>query len=169
MTGPQVEAMFSGYSFGDEQWAAGNGTASVLLPDGRVLWLFSETLIGPVAPDYSIPPETPRFSNTAVIQDGATLRETLTGGTASAPAALIPDPAEDEFYRIGDAVLEGDTVKAVYQRNKRTGAGPLDREYLGAALVTLSLPNLGVTSIAPLPLGSGISWGSERTHRERGQ
>ncbi|MBW6433821.1 fibronectin type III domain-containing protein [Actinoplanes hulinensis] len=160
MSGASVEAMFAGYSAGDEKWAAGDGTASVLLPDNRILWLFSETLIGPVAEDWSVPAETPLVKNTAVVQDGSALVETLTGGAAGAPESLIPAPAADEFYRIGDAVVEGDTVKAVYQRKKQTGEGPLDFEHVGTALVTFSLPDLTVADVAPLSLGGDIAWGA---------
>ncbi|MBO3743439.1 fibronectin type III domain-containing protein [Actinoplanes flavus] len=160
MSGSAVEAMFAGYSAGDEKWAAGDGTASVLLPDGRIVWLFSDTVIGPVAEDWSVPAETPLVRNSVVVQDGSSLVDTLTGGVAGAPEALIEAPAEDEFYRIGDAVVEGDTVKAVYQRKKKTGEGPLDFEHVGAALVTFSLPDLGVTSVDPLTQGATIAWGA---------
>ncbi|MFD6415250.1 DUF4185 domain-containing protein [Streptomyces sp. NPDC060194] len=82
-----------------DDWTGGDGTHSVRLPDGRVLWLFSDTFLGPVG----LPPnllgqrhhwrsaETPLLRNSAVLAaaDGR-LERTL-------PAPLFPDPAPDQW------------------------------------------------------------------------
>ena len=72
------------------QWAGGDGTHSVRLPDGRTLWLFDDTLLGPVRPPDIAhpgtwsPPGSPGVANSAVIQsaprDGARLVRTIIGG-----------------------------------------------------------------------------------------
>lgn len=77
-----------------DDWTGGDGTHSVRLPDGRLLWLFSDTYLGPVyAPPNPVGESyawrdvsTPLVRNAAVVMasDG-TLESTL-------PAPLFPDP-----------------------------------------------------------------------------
>ncbi|MEU8299089.1 fibronectin type III domain-containing protein [Micromonospora sp. NPDC048909] len=160
MTADQLTAAFDHYGDTSGQWSGADRTASVRLPDGRLLWLFSDTFLGPVGPDGSRPRTASFINNSAVVQQGDELRETVHGGTAEEPASLIPPPAADQFHWIGDAQVVGDTLQVLVNRYRRTGAGPLDHTLLSTALATFTLPALTPTGVRPLPLGDRISWGS---------
>jgi len=69
-------------------WIAADATYSIYLPDGRTLWLFGDTFIGEVEEDNSIAPGVVMIRNSAVIQDGDSLR-TLYGGTPAARMILF--------------------------------------------------------------------------------
>src|SRR5688500_3925696 len=71
MTAEHVGDMFRVYGDAGGHWTGGDSTVSVRLPDGRVVWLFSDTFLGSVNPDGSRPAETPMVNNTIVVQDGA--------------------------------------------------------------------------------------------------
>lgn len=156
--------LFDRYGDTSGRWNGADRTASVALPDGRTLWLFSDTFLGPVRPDGSRPPTAPLVNNSAVVQQGDELRETVHGGSAADPTSLVPPPAADEFYWIGDAAVVGQSVQVLVNRYRRTGSGPLDHALLGTALATLALPALTLTTLRPLPLGARTSWGSEVLH-----
>ncbi|MCI4063225.1 DUF5005 domain-containing protein [Micromonospora sp. R77] len=160
----RLTELFDRYGDTSGQWNGADRTASVALPDGRTLWLFSDTFLGPVGPDGSRPRTAPFVNNSAVVQQGDELRETVHGGSAADPASLVPPPAPDEFYWIGDAEVVGQSVQVLVNRYRRTGSGPLDHALLGTALATLALPALTVTMLRSLPLGARISWGSEVLH-----
>ncbi|NJP32831.1 fibronectin type III domain-containing protein [Micromonospora thermarum] len=156
----RLTALFDTYGDASGQWSGADRTASVRLPDGRILWLFSDTFLGAVNADGSRPRTAPFIHNSAVVQQGDELRETVHGGTAEVPASLVPPPAAGQFYWIGDAQVVGETLQVLVNRYRRTGAGPLDHVLMGTALATFTLPALTPTGVRPLPLDDRISWGS---------
>ncbi|MGF0169039.1 DUF4185 domain-containing protein [Streptomyces sp. Marseille-Q5077] len=81
-----------------DDWTGGDGTHSVRLPDGRVLWLFSDTYLGQV---YSPPnpfgeshtwreASAPLVRNSAVVMRDGRLERTLA-------TPLFPDPAPNQW------------------------------------------------------------------------
>lgn len=77
-----------------DDWTGGDGTHSVRLPDGRLLWLFSDTYLGrvhrppnPAGESYAWRDGTaPLVRNSAVLMRDGRPKATL-------PAPLFPDPA----------------------------------------------------------------------------
>ncbi|TDC81965.1 DUF5005 domain-containing protein [Micromonospora sp. KC606] len=155
----RLTGLFDQYGDTSGTWTGADRTTSVRLPDGRLLWLFSDTFLGPVAPDGSRPRTAPFVHNSAIVQHGDQLRETRHGGTAENPGPLVPAPA-GEFFWIGDAQVAGDTLQVLVNRYRRTGASPLDHALLGTALATFALPALTPTGVRELPLDARIAWGS---------
>jgi fibronectin type 3 domain-containing protein len=150
---------------GATQWTGGDGTMSVPLPDGRIAWFFSDTFLGTVNPDGSRPADSPLVHNSAVIQTGqpgntATL-QTLIGGTASYPTALVPDSGQGNAagYEAHAGWVNGNTVQVFYIHYASTGPGALDRVPDATAVATFSLPNLTLQSVTTLPLTPTILWG----------
>ncbi|MGP3775233.1 DUF4185 domain-containing protein [Streptomyces sp. SDT5-1] len=139
-----------------DDWTGGDGTHSVRLPDGRVLWLFSDSYLGAVHP----PPnpagqphpwrtaEAPFVRNSAVVTDRSGRPER----TLAAP--LFPDTAAGEWrWPVAARVEESDGRKVVrvllWTRAK--GADPYVFGVPNATEVaTLSLPDLrlqGITQV----------------------
>lgn len=156
-----LTTMFQRYGDTSGRWLGADRTASVPLPDGRVLWLFSDTFLGRPAPDGSRPQTSPLIHNSAIVQQGRRLTETITGGTPGRPDSLVPTGSGDEFAWIGDASVTGASVQVLVNRYRRTGAGPLEHALLGTSLAVLDLPALTLSGVRPLPLGDRVSWGSE--------
>ena len=160
MTAEQVRDMFRGYGDAGGHWTGGDSTVSVLLPDGRVAWLFSDTFLGTVNADGTRPRDAPMVNNTIVVQDGTALVDTRHGGTVDWPEALARPNQVGEFFWVGDAVVESGALKVLYNRYGRFGTGDLDVELKGTSLVTFALPELTVSSVVDLPVGSTTTWGS---------
>src|SRR6266567_4810451 len=64
----------------------GDETVSIALPDGRIVWLFSDMFLGTVNSDYSRPTNTSLSHHSMVVLQGSTLT-TITGGTEAAPTS----------------------------------------------------------------------------------
>ncbi|MEV4413864.1 fibronectin type III domain-containing protein [Catellatospora sp. NPDC049609] len=160
MTGAQLTQLFAGYGNTSGRWSGADSTASVLLPDGRVAWLFSDTMIGTVNADFSRPRSSPMINNSLVVQDGAALTSTVHGGSAAAPQSLIPSAVSGEWYWIADATVEAGTMKVLVNRYRKTGDGGLDFALTGTALASMALPGLTVSSVTELPLGDTVAWGA---------
>jgi CHAP domain/Fibronectin type III domain len=160
MTGAQLTSAFVAYGDTSGRWSGGDSTASVLLPDGRVVWLFSDTMLGTVNADHTRPRTSPMINNSIVVQDGAALTTTVHGGTTTAPLALVRPTATDQYYWVGDATIEGGALKVLYNSYRRTGAGALSFELTGTALATFALPALTLTNVVTLPVGSTVAWGA---------
>jgi Subtilase family/Fibronectin type III domain/Peptidase inhibitor I9 len=160
MTAAQVSAMFGAYGDAGGHWTGGDGTVSVLLPDGRVAWLFSDTFLGAVNADGTRPASAPMVSNTLVVQDGTQLTTTLHGGPAQLPEPLVKPASGTELAWVGDAVVESGALKVLYNRFRRYGQGSLDVELTGTSLATFALPGLTLSGVVDLPLGRSVQWGS---------
>ncbi|MET8118078.1 fibronectin type III domain-containing protein [Micromonospora sp. NPDC005189] len=161
MTAAALNTEFNSYGDTGGKWTSGDSTVSIPLPDGRNAWFFSDSLIGTVNADHTLPKNTPMVNNSLVVQDGADLVQTLHGGTAAAPTSLVrPTDGSADKYWLGDGTVEGDVLRVVYQRMKSTGTGPLDFAQLDSAVVTFDLPALTVRSIVDRGYGNRVAWGS---------
>ena len=161
LSAADLTAMFQRYGDTSGQWLGADRTASVLLPDGRRLWLFSDTFWGRPDPAGARPRSAALLHNSAIVQDGDRLAATVHGGSPSRPASLVGTGSDDEFHWIGDASVRDDEVQVLTNRYRRTGDGPLDHALGGTALATFRLPALSPGEVRALPLGDKVSWGSE--------
>ncbi|MFE7407537.1 DUF4185 domain-containing protein [Isoptericola sp. NPDC057559] len=151
---------FTAYADSGVGWTGADSTYSVPLRDGSLAWIFSDTFLGPVAPDGSRPQSTPFLNNSIVLQDGAALR-TVTGGTADAPESIVgPDPdGAWHWFGAGLATRRGDLQVGVLEF-ARFGEGTWDWGWSGSSVATLDTDTWQVTSVDPLPSGAGIQWAS---------
>ncbi|WP_053675166.1 DUF4185 domain-containing protein [Streptomyces sp. NRRL B-1140] len=138
-----------------DDWTGGDGTHSVRLPDGRVLWLFSDTYLGRV---YGPPnphgeshawrdAATPLVRNSAVLMRDGRLESTL-------PAPLFADPAPNRWRWPVAARVEprspGSPERVVRVLLWVRAAGQAPWIYgvpTATEVATLSLPGLRLESI----------------------
>lgn len=141
-----------------DDWTGGDGTHSVRLPDGRVLWLFSDTYLGqvhrppnPAGESYAWRDTTaPLVRNSSVVMKDGRLDSTL-------PAPLFADPAPGQWRWPVAARVEprspgsAEQVVRVVLWTRTTGTYPWIYGVPAATEVaTLSLPGLrleGVTRV----------------------
>lgn len=106
-------------------WCAADATISLLLPDGKTVWLFGDTFIGQKTGDFSISPVNSRLiNNSAIIEDNGLL-SAYYNGTMSSPSSLIPADGESYFWP-EHAIIENDTIKifalrVTHQNNETPG------------------------------------------------
>jgi len=134
-------------------WVAADATFSIYLPDGRTLWLFGDTFIGEEEPDGSIAPGAVMIRNSAVIQDGDSLR-TLYGGTPSAPEDFIPTVNPDStWYWPEHGIVFNDTLRIFVARYKTNPDGPpgFQFEFDGNDIANFSWPDLGFINSISIP------------------
>ena len=138
-----------------DDWTGGDGTHSVRLPDGRVLWLFSDTYLGqvyappnPVGESYAWrDTAAPLVRNSAVVMRGGRLESTL-------PAPLFPDPGPNQWRWPVAARVEprspgaSEQVLRVVLWVRTAAAAPwIYGTPTATEVATLSLPGLRVESI----------------------
>ncbi|MFF2013859.1 hypothetical protein ACFVWY_33005 [Streptomyces sp. NPDC058195] len=99
------ENKFLDYAKGTpDGWTGGDSTYSARLPDGRLLWMFSDTFLGPLNSNGTRPTSAPLVNNTFVVQDGDNLH-TITGGTKEDPRAIMPNDDPYRWYWLGDGMV----------------------------------------------------------------
>ncbi|WP_406254221.1 DUF4185 domain-containing protein [Streptomyces chartreusis] len=138
-----------------DDWTGGDGTHSVRLPDGRVLWLFSDTYLGQVhAPPNPFgesftwrEASAPLVRNSAVVMRDGRLQRTL-------PAPLFPDPAPNQWRWPVAARVEprspgsSEQVLRVLLWVRTAGQSPwIFGVPTATEVATLSLPDLRVESV----------------------
>jgi hypothetical protein len=159
------DSMFTAYGNNTDpgivRWLGGDSTWSIRLPDGRTIWIFSDTFVGHVVWDgsrgvYTIPQATTMIHNCYVVQqpNAMTLGKTLFGGTPAQPLSLInPAVGDGSWYWTGDATLEGSKLRQLVTRWRRTGPGVFDVVQLAVDIATFSLPGLQLQRIDSAPHG----------------
>jgi hypothetical protein len=155
------EGLFNDYAkTTPDGWTGGDSTYSVELPDGRIVWLFSDTWLGPLNADGTRPTTAPLVNNTFVVQSGTSLT-TIQGGTAGAPRAIMGPTSTTTWYWIGDGHLSGGRLQVVFQEYLRFGAGAWDWRFNRNVVADFDLGNLHApVSVRDLPSASGVAWGS---------
>nr|WP_203616219.1 DUF4185 domain-containing protein [Streptomyces sp. SID13726] len=138
-----------------DDWTGGDGTHSVRLPDGRLLWLFSDTYLGqvyrppnPVGESYAWRDTTaPLVRNSAVLMRDGRLESTL-------PAPLFADPAPNQWRWPVAARVEPrspgsrEQVVRVLLWVRTAGRAPwIYGVPTATEVATLSLPDLRVESV----------------------
>jgi hypothetical protein len=91
-------------------WCASDATISLLLPDGKTLWLWGDCIVGLKTSTYDISNNTATMINNAsIIEDEGSLRAYYTGTWQDA-ASLIPSIDGNIFWP-EHATIENDTLK----------------------------------------------------------
>ncbi len=145
----RLTGLFNAYSDSGVGWTGADSTYSVRLPDGRIVWIFSDTFLGPVQPGGSRPKDTPFINNSFVVQHGSRL-STVHGGSADEPAALLP-PSGDAWYWAGAGMLGAGTLNVTYHQFHRTGDGPLDFGWQRSVLARFDPRALTLLDVTELP------------------
>jgi len=138
------------------EWAASDGSIPVVLPDGRVLWMFGDTIVGRVLANGSIATGWKLIRNSFVLQDGACLTP-LMGGTRGARTEIIPNPEANEWFWPTAGVVEsnGTRLRVVMLHLRVNGAAsPFDFSVVGVVVATYTLPNLALVATKDLPLAA---------------
>jgi hypothetical protein len=145
-------------SAGPGDWVGGDNTYSAVLPDGRTVWLYSDTFTGPVNPDGSIAASGNFIHNSIIVDNHGTL-STIRGGTASAPDSLISPTTPGDWYWADAVQIAGGALQVVYLEFKQTGTGPFDFAWQRNVLVRYSLADLHLLNITMLPSDvANVEW-----------
>ncbi len=153
------EAFISLFTRYGDGWTGGDATYSILLPDGRTLWIFGDTFLGTVNADRSRP-GTGLIRNSFVVQDGEELT-TLHGGTVSNPASMISPSDPSWWYWPTDGTIHNDTLQLLLSAFKSVGEGGMwDFAYASIDLALFTLPDLELISIESRIPDPTIAYGS---------
>jgi len=148
------------------EWAAADGGIPTNLPDGRVAWLYGDTLTGRIQSDGSLAPGFGLVRNSMVIQQGRCFTP-LMGGSQNARTSLIPAPA-GFWYWPSQGVVEqtgsGNVLRLFLYRMTTGDGGEFNFRLVDMQIATFSLPALQLVDVRSLPTGiqSGPvdSWGA---------
>lgn len=152
---------------GNDQNVVGHDlAASTELPDGRVLFVFGDTLLGTIKGDTRTATGLLNSSGAVIPADEDICSDRIhyltdTDAEPDAnPRALLPDPPrEDTAYWPVDVAVDGDQVWMLYRWVERSGPGPLAIRVLGSGLAVADVEDLAfapaedllVEGDAPLP------------------
>ena len=138
-------------------WIGGDSTYSVQLPDGRTLWLFSDSFIGEVSGSGTPAPGMAMVHNAVVAEDDS---GRLSTRTAEGPESFFADPSEDSYYWVQDAAVEGDELIVFLSLTNTVGEQGFAWDH--NAIARVSLPDLKVTEIIDPGSSSSdhVAWGA---------
>ncbi len=154
-----LNTMFTEYGNSGAGWTGADSTWSTVLSDGRAVFAFSDTFLGPIDPPRR-PDEAGFLHNSLVVQGVDGRLSTVVGGTEEKPAALIEPTQPDNWYWVGAAVALDGVLQIPVGEWRSAGPGSWDIEFVGSAVARIAETDLGkVVSVTPLPRGRGIQWG----------
>lgn len=132
-------------------FTGGDATYSVLLPDGRTVWIFGDTFIGPVSAELTREKTDPMYiRNCFVVQDGEQMTTRHLGKPEEFRSMMIPDevvygakPNErDVWYWPGDGFVNGDTLNVFVSKFHQADTGMWGFEFLETELISFLLPQI---------------------------
>lgn len=157
---------FAEYGDTTPDWVGADSTYSVVLKDGTVAWLFSDTILGTVV-DGAVDMDTMGFiNNSFILERDGELTETITGGTQEARESIFGPPAEDSWYWLGAGyVAPNGQLHVGLNRYDKFGPGIWDWTWNQSSIATVDPTTWEVTGIQPVELESDVQWTSwyERT------
>ncbi|GAA3696488.1 hypothetical protein GCM10022224_072690 [Nonomuraea antimicrobica] len=149
-----------------DDWTGADGTYSLKLPNGRELWVFSDTFLGRVNPDGTRPPVVEEGGTTVFLNNSFAVERdgrlsTIHDGTEAKPTAVMPPRDGKHWYWAGDATLAGGIVEVTYQEYERYGTGAWDWRWHRNVVARFAPGRLErPISVHDLPSGSGVAWAS---------
>ncbi len=147
-----------------------DGEYSVLLPDGRTVWIFGDSFLGTVNPDRSREKRTPWFiRNSMAVQEEDTLRSLYQVIDGWESSLVIPPGApkgtqfsEDSlWYWPGDGFIEDGKLKVFMTAFYQAKPEDWGFAWVSANLATFSLPEIKLERIDHFnyPGQDEIHWG----------
>ncbi|MCF8231033.1 MAG: DUF5005 domain-containing protein [Bacteroidales bacterium] len=143
-----------------------DGTYSVLLPDGRTVWIFGDTFLGTVNPDNTREKRRPIFiRNSFAIQEEDTLRTFYQEKDGWESSFVIPPDAtkgekfsEDSlWYWPGDGFVENGKLKVFMSAFWQAEEGGWGFRWMRTDLAVFSLPEVTLEKIEHVPFTEGSS------------
>lgn len=133
-----------------------DGDYSVLLPDGRTVWIFGDSFLGTVKPDRSREKRTPWFiRNSMAVQEGDSLRSLYNVIDGWESSLVIPPGApkgkifsEDTlWYWPGDGFIENGKLKVFMSLFNQAEKGDWGFRWQSSNIATFSLPDIKLENI----------------------
>jgi hypothetical protein len=136
---PAADALFRA----DPRWLGGDAAVSVDLGEDRILWLFGDSFVDPVAPYTRAEAAFPR--NTVALQTGAdphraTMQFTWRRDAQGVPASFFPEDGADWFWP-GGGVRLADGTLALFLQRIHAVTGGFGFAVKGYALVLVANPD----------------------------
>jgi len=157
-----IDSTFDGYvTQNGPGWTGGDGTYSLVLPDGTNLFMWSDSYIGTVNPTTRMR-KTSLFTahNSLTILNQSTGSWTTVGYPPSTTSYFAPTNKSDWFWVGYGWVTQPSpgTYKINIMLLEWTGAFKL----VGHSVATLSWPSLSIDSVTPVSgLDTSIEWGTK--------
>lgn len=154
-----------------EGFTGADGTYSVLLPDGRTVWIFGDTFVGAVNDDNTRTKTDPIYiRNSFMVQDGNNF-EFLYNDTGKVNrSVMIPSQVVesnfktseyDEWYWPGDGYVHDNQLKVFASQFYQVDTGMWGFEWDGTALISFSLPDFKQVEVEYFDYGfkNGVHYG----------
>ncbi len=150
-------------------FTGGDATYSVLLPDGRTVWIFGDTFIGKITPELTRKKTSPMYiRNCFVVQNGIEMSTLHQGKSKEFISMTVPNEVKegaktelDIWFWPGDGFIHDNKLKIFMSKFHQAEKGMWGFEFLESVLVEYSLPNLKEVKRTNIPYSkqSGIHFG----------
>ena len=154
------DTTFSTFFMQGPGWTGGDGTYSLLLPDGTNLWMWSDSYIGKVNPTTRLR-STNLFTahNSLTIQNQTANTLTTVGYPPKTSSYFVPTIKNDWFWQGASLLVQ--PTPGTYQIEIMLTQWTPTLKFVGESVATLNWPSYTIQSITPVALtSSSIQWGS---------
>ena len=150
-------------------FTGGDATYSVPLPDGRIVWIFGDTFIGPITPELTRKKTDPLYiRNCFVMQQGEQMNILHQGKHEEFKSMIIPMEVEngektelDIWFWPGDGFVQDNKLKVFLSKFHQAKKGMWGFEFIETVLVEYSLPDLTNEKKIKIPYSkkNGVHYG----------
>lgn len=149
---PTVDDYRAAFAHSDPAWRVADGGKPVALPDGRVLWIFADTIVGELEGDGTLAHGRWRMPHSSLIVEDEGCFDPVFGGDEVAES-LIPDEPSGTYHWPSSGWVDpsGAAVHVLAGRITPTPALPPGYRHDRSVIATFALPGLELLGVTPIP------------------
>lgn len=139
-------------------WTGSDGTYSLQLSNGSVLWIFSDTFLGQVSNCSRNLSDSPLVHNTLVLERGNSFGPTYYSEINGSPEGYFSPQSSLYWYWPGFAIIYNSDIQVILTEYTRSGSGPFDFKQIGTSVGVINETSLKLIGIYPLNLSNEVNW-----------
>lgn len=155
-----LDYMFDSYGNLGDGWTGSDGTYSLDLENGRIIWTEDDTILGTVDTQNCSRepfPETPIIHNSVLVESNGTICHTLMNYNGSIPAPEFETSSSSSWFWPGPAMIYDSQVVVLLGKFSSNGSNPLSYNYLGSYIAFMNESTLALERITEIRSGQ-IMW-----------
>jgi hypothetical protein len=139
-------------------WTGSDGTYSIQLSNGSILWIFSDTFLGQVSNGSRNLSESELIHNTLVLEKGNVFGPTYYSEVNGSPDAYFSPQSSAYWYWPGFAIIYKSDIQVILTEYDRSGSGEFDFKQVGTSVAVINQTSLKLLGIYPLNISNEVNW-----------
>jgi len=139
-------------------WTGSDGTYSIQLSNGSILWIFSDTFLGNINNSNRNLTDSSLIHNTLVLERGHSFGPTYYSEVNGSPDAYFSPQSNAYWYWPGFAIIYNSHIQVILTEYTKSGNGMFDFKQVGTSVAVINETTLKLIGIYHLNVSNEVNW-----------